>query len=187
MQNTLFAAIPTGATAFHPRAQALRRDTGFSRWTVLASQGLARLALALVTTALLLAAGWLLFRVRLDADWPGMVGFVILGATTFMAMGLAVSGLAPTAESVPALVQVVSFPMMFLSGKALPIESFPGVLQPLIRALPLTHLADALRQTMVGGAALQPLWLDALALAAWGLVAWPCASSSGSSRAGRPQ
>ena len=43
----------------------------------------------------------------------------------------------------------------------------PAFLQPVAALMPLTYLADALRQTMVGGVPFAPLWVDALVLAVW--------------------
>lgn len=40
--------------------------------------------------------------------------------------------------------------MMFLAGTFFPISFIPGFLQPLVKAMPLTYLADALRQVMTG-------------------------------------
>src|SRR5262249_57477088 len=85
-------------------------------------------------------------------------------------LGLAVSGMARSEESVPAQVQAVSFPMMFLSGVFWPIETFPSFIQPLSRILPLTFLADGLRQLMVHSSPLNPLWLDYLVLLGWVVV-----------------
>jgi ABC-2 type transport system permease protein len=60
--------------------------------------------------------------------------------------------------------------MMFLSGVFWPIDTFPAPLQTFARALPLTFLGDGLRQVMVGGTPINPLWVDAVVLAGWVLV-----------------
>lgn len=170
MQAGMFAAIPLVQLR---TARVLKRfaATPVPGWAVLGSQGVARLLLAVATTAVLLAVGRLLYGVHIGENWFGMAGFVVLGAVVFLAFGFAVSGLASTDEAVPALVQAVSFPMMFLSGVFWPVEAFPSFIQPVSRVLPLTFLGDGLRQTMVGGAALNPLWVDAAALSAWGVIA----------------
>jgi ABC-2 type transport system permease protein len=169
MQSGMFAAIPLVQLR---TTRVLKRfgATPVSRWSVLGSQVVARLLLALATTAVLLGVGKALYGIHISAHWPGMIAFVLLGGLVFLCMGFAVSGLAPTEESVPALVQVVSFPMMFLAGVFWPIENFPSFIQPISRVLPLTFLGDGLRQTMVGGAALNPLWVDYVVLLGWTAV-----------------
>ncbi len=46
--------------------------------------------------------------------------------------------------------QLVQIPMMFLSGIFFPVAMLPVFLKPVAAAMPLTYLADALRQVMVG-------------------------------------
>jgi ABC-2 type transport system permease protein len=169
MQAGMFAAIPFVQLRV---TKVLKRfsATPVSRWSILGSQGVTRLILAVVQTIVLLVVGRLLFDVHTGNNVLGTAAFVLLGGMTFLCMGLAVSGLAKTEESVPALVQAVSFPMMFLAGVFWPIEAFPDVVQVIARVLPLTFLGDGLRQVMVGGAALYPLWVDFLALLAWTAV-----------------
>lgn len=166
MQAGMFAAIPFVQLRV---TKVLKRfsATPLSRWSILSSQGVTRLILAVVQTIVLLVVGRLLFDVHTGDNLLGTAAFVLLGGMTFLCMGLALSGLAKTEESVPALVQAVSFPMMFLAGVFWPIETFPEAVQVISRVLPLTFLGDALRQVMVGGAALYPLWVDFLALFAW--------------------
>ncbi|HSM14736.1 MAG TPA: ABC transporter permease, partial [Thermoanaerobaculia bacterium] len=57
-----------------------------------------------------------------------------------------------TIEGVSGLMNFVMAPMWILSGVFFSSERFPEVAQPLIRALPLTALVDALRAVMLDGA-----------------------------------
>lgn len=170
MQAGMFAAIPFVQLRV---SRVLKRfsATPVSRWAILSSQGVTRLILAVAQTVVLLVVGRLLFDVHIGNNVLGMAAFVLLGGVAFLCLGLAVSGLARTEESVPALVQAVSFPMMFLAGVFWPIENFPAAIQVISRLLPLTFLGDGLRQVMVGGAALYPLWVDYLVLLGWTAVA----------------
>lgn len=166
MQSGMFAAIPFVQLRVS-RVLKRFRATPVSRLAVLSSQSVARVLLAVIQTTVLLVVGKLLFNLRLDANWPMVVALVLLGAVVFLGLGFAVSGLARTEEAVPPLVQVVSFPMMFLAGVFFPVENFPGPIQAVSKVLPLTFLGDGLRQTMVHGAPLNPLWLDVGALLVW--------------------
>jgi ABC-2 type transport system permease protein len=169
MQAGMFAAIPFVQLRV---TRVLKRfsATPVSRGAIIASQGVTRLILAVAQTVVLLLVGRLLFGVQIGDNPLAMAAFVLLGGIAFLCLGLAVSGLARTEESVPALVQAVSFPMMFLAGVFWPIENFPAAVQVISRVLPLTFLGDGLRQVMVGGAALYPLWVDYLVLAGWTAV-----------------
>jgi ABC-type multidrug transport system permease subunit len=54
-------------------------------------------------------------------------------------------------------------------------QRFPDAVQPIIAALPLTALNDALRATMLQGATLTQIAPEAGVLAVWLLVSFPIA------------
>jgi ABC-2 type transport system permease protein len=86
-------------------------------------------------------------------------------------MGYLVAAFTRTEAAGTAIVQVIQFPMMFLSGIFWPIEMAPDWLRPVIYFMPLTYLGDALRQVMVeGSSALFPLSVDAAVLTGWLVV-----------------
>ncbi len=90
---------------------------------------------------------------------------MLLGCMAFLTIGFLVPGVSGKQESAGALAQLISFPMLFFSGVFFPLDQAPTWLQDLARVLPLTYLADGLRQIMVYGASFTSLWGDALALA----------------------
>jgi ABC-2 type transport system permease protein len=149
--------------------QVLRRlsATPLSRTALLASQVAFRLTLAIIQTALILTVGMLAFGVTLSGSPLLLVGFVLLGALAFIALGYLVSSQARTVDSANGLTQVINFPMMFLSGLFFPLSLMPAWIQPVAHLLPLTYLADALRQIMVGATPTYPLGLDLAVLAGW--------------------
>ena len=71
------------------------------------------------------------------------------------ALGYVLASFTKTEDAANGMTQVVQFPMMFLSGMFFPIEAMPPFLQAIARLIPLTYLADALRQVMVGGVAVR--------------------------------
>jgi ABC-2 type transport system permease protein len=98
---------------------------------------------------------------------PLLIGLVVLGALTFVSMGYAVSSFAKTQEGVMPIVQIISFPMLFLSGVFFPLEILPEFMRGVAAYLPLTFLSDALRQVTVGGTPVHPLIVDIGALLGW--------------------
>ena len=79
---------------------------------------------------------------------------------------------------------MIQFPMMFLSGAFFRIDEMPQFLQVIARLIPLTYLADALRQVMVGGAAFAPWGLRRVLSAGWWSASGSRRASSSGSRAG---
>ena len=149
--------------------QVLRRigATPLPRLTLLAAQVLHRLTIGLTQTFLIILVGRLLFNVHILGNLLVLVVFVLLGAFMFVAMGYFISGLAKTQESVMGITQLINFPMMFLSGLFFPVDIMPAWIRPVVVALPLTYLADALRQIMVGATPIYPLILDFGVLTLW--------------------
>ena len=142
--------------------------TPLPRRTLVSSQVSLRLIIAVVQTIIILTVGKIAFDVKIEGQPALMLFFVILGALTFIAMGYLVAAFTRTEAAGTAIVQVIQFPMMFLSGIFWPIEMAPDWLRPVIYFMPLTYLGDALRQVMVeGSSALFPLSVDAAVLTGW--------------------
>ena len=141
--------------------------TPLRRWQLVGSNVLMRLLIALVQTVIIVGVGVAIFGVEITGSLLLALAFVVLGAMAFLALGYVIASFAKTEESANGMTSVVQFPMMFLSGTFFPIDSMPQFLQTIARLIPLTYLADALRQVMVGGAAFAPLYVCAAVLVAW--------------------
>ena len=171
MQLGVFAAIPLVAQREKGILKRLNA-TPLSRSTLVASNVLMRLLIAILQTVIIVGIGVVAFGVTIIGNLLVVAGFIVLGAVTFLALGYVIASYARTEESANALTSVVQFPLMFLSGIFFPIDFMPEWLQPVAAIMPLTYLGDALRQTMVGGAAYAPLPIDALVLGAWLVVSF---------------
>jgi ABC-2 type transport system permease protein len=176
MQVGIFAAIPLVADRVNLILKRLAA-TPLRRWQLVGSNVLMRLLIALVQSIIIVAVGVVFFGVQITGPWALSAVFVVLGAVTFLALGYVIASFAKTEDSANGMTSVVQFPMMFLSGTFFPIDQMPDFLQAIARLIPLTYLADALRQVMVGGAAFAPLWVCFAVLAGWlvvcfGIAAW---------------
>ncbi|WP_119067665.1 ABC transporter permease [Aggregatilinea lenta] len=153
--------------------QVLRRmgATPLSRTTLLISQVLFRLAIAGVQLALIIGVGALAFNVHVEIkNIPAIIGIAALGSTMFITLGYFLSGLAKTEEAVQGIVQLPNFVFMFLSGIFFPVDMMPSWLRPVVDAIPLTYLADALRKVMIDAGSYYSLTTSVLILSAWLLV-----------------
>lgn len=119
--------------------------TPMRRGEYLFSFVLARMLWLVLEVGLLLAFGRLAFGVRMTGSWPAYAAVVLVGALCFSALGLLVVCRARTIEAVSGLMNVAMLPMWLFSGTFFASERFPAALQPLILALPLTPLNNALR------------------------------------------
>ena len=141
--------------------------TPVSRLELVASEVIFRLFLTLVQASILFAIATLAFGVQVKGNMLVLVSMVIVGALSFIAIGFALSSFARTEEGILPIAQLVTFPMMFLSGIFFPVEGLPAFLTPVVRALPLTYLGDGVRQTMVGSFGINSMWVNYVALAGW--------------------
>jgi ABC-type multidrug transport system permease subunit len=127
-----------------------------------------RLLLMLIELAVLLGFGILAFRMRLMGSWASVILISAVGALCFGGLGLLTASRAQKIETVSGLINLVMMPMWLLSGVFFSYERFPAILLPLIKALPLTALNDALRATILEGATLAAQGERLLVLLLWG-------------------
>ena len=167
MQLGIFATAPPLVQL--REQQVLRRlgATPLTRTMLLAAQVCLRITVGLVQTALIILVGALVFQVQIVGNLLLLAGFVVLGALSFVCLGYFMSTWGKTQEGVNGASQFINFPMMFLSGLFFPVDTMPKWIRPVVDAMPLTYLADALRQIMVGAAPLHPLTTDLLVLVVW--------------------
>jgi ABC-2 type transport system permease protein len=135
--------------------------------TLIAAQMMARLLLSVLQSLLLLGVAMAVFGVQIIGNWGVLALTVVVGALSMMAIGFVIGSFAKNQEVAQAISLVISFPMMFLGGSYFSTDGAPAALQPVINALPLSHLNDALRQIINNGASLATVQNDLLILLAW--------------------
>jgi ABC-type multidrug transport system permease subunit len=131
-----------------------------------------RLVLMLIELGLLLGFGVLAFHMRVVASWISILFISAVGALCFGGIGLLTASRAQKIETVSGLINVVMMPMWIFSGVFFSYERFPAVIQPLIKALPLTALNDALRALVLEGASLSAQATRLLVLCLWGVISY---------------
>jgi ABC-2 type transport system permease protein len=99
-----------------------------------------------------------------------MMFISFIGLFVFMGFGFVISGVSKNINAVPANTNAIGFPQFMLSGTFFPYESLPKFLHPIAKALPLTHLNDALRKISFEGLHLSDCWKQLGILGIWGVV-----------------
>jgi ABC-type polysaccharide/polyol phosphate export permease len=141
----------------------------------LLSHVLSRLVFLVLEVIVLVGFGWWAFDVAVRGSLFALAVVSLLGALTFSAFGLLVASRTATLEGVNGLMNLVMLPMWILSGVFFSVERFPDAMQPVIRALPLTALNDALRAIMNEARPLASLLPELAVLSAWGLATFAVA------------
>jgi ABC-type polysaccharide/polyol phosphate export permease len=144
--------------------------TPMNRSHYLMSFMLSRLVFLVLEVALLLLFGWLVFDVVNHGARAAVWTVALLGAFAFSGMSLLVAARTDSTEVASGWMNFAMLPMYVVSGAFFDYSRFPEFLHPVIRALPLTAVNDALRGIINHGDSLATLWLEVLVLALWGSV-----------------
>ena len=127
---------------------------------------LAHCILVSVVDVVLIVAVGRLFGVPLPTHWAAIAATLVLAAACFCALGVAVASLIRNAEAAPAVVQLILFPLLFLSGTYLPIHS--QILNRVSGLLPVRPLNQALLGPFAQHTGVN--WHSLAVLAAWGAI-----------------
>jgi ABC-2 type transport system permease protein len=136
---------------------------------------LSRLLLLVLEVVLLLGFGVLAFKVPLRGSLVDLVILCIMGSLCFSALGLLIASRARTIEAASGIMNVVMMPMWIASGVFFSAARFPHVVQPIIKALPLTAVIDALRANMLQGANLAQVVPEMAVMGIWLVVCFALA------------
>lgn len=119
----------------------------------------------LVTVFVYLGTDWFL-DFRMVGSYFNLVLVAVLGAASMVAMGMAVAARVQSEELAGGLLNLVTWPMMVISGVWFSIEGSPAAIQWLAQTLPLTHVLTAARAIMLDGEGLVAIAPELTVLAA---------------------
>lgn len=145
------------------------------RGDLLAAQLLSRLVFLVPEAGVLLALAHFALGVPLRGSLAALVLVSVVGALSFVGLGLLSAARPRTIEGVSGVMNLVMVPMWIFSGVFFSTERFPAWLQPFVHALPLTALNDALRAVMLDGAGVTALGGELALLTAWGAACFAVA------------
>jgi ABC-2 type transport system permease protein len=141
--------------------------TPMSRWQYLASFALSRLTLLVIEVGLLLGFAVLVFGVPVRGSLPLLVLICLLSSLCFASLGLLIASRAQTIEGASGLMNLAMLPMWIFSGVFFSSSRFPQAIQPVIQALPLTAVINALRANILRGAGLATIVPELGIILAW--------------------
>ncbi len=166
-----------GPTNVFPRLKqrgVLRRyhTTSLKVWQFVIGNILSNSFAALLSVGFMIAVALLVpfFNAHMQGNILELAIFVILGAVVIFGIGLAIGGWAKNENQAAPLSNLVSFPMMFLSGTFFPRFLMPEWLQTASGFLPLTPFIDGVRMIMVEGRHLIDILPQIGMLGAWGVI-----------------
>lgn len=147
--------------------------TPIRRTYIILGETLSRLVFQLLGSLIIILLGKYIFGFTLVHGFTTLVEMLLLsamGLIVFMGFGFVVSGIAKSESVIPPLANVFTLPQFLLSGTFFPIDAFPGWLQIISKALPLTYLNDALRKVAFEGAGFSAISHQLSIITIWGIV-----------------
>jgi ABC-2 type transport system permease protein len=144
--------------------------TPLTAFEFLCAQVLSRLALIMFVTSVLYAGIGAIIRFHSAGSVLLLLLLAILGALSMIALGLTVAARFSSEELVGGMLNLLTWPMMLLSGIWFSLEGSPRWVQWLAHVFPLTHMLDAARAVMLDGAGLLQIIPDLVFLAATALA-----------------
>jgi ABC-type multidrug transport system permease subunit len=153
------------------------KATPLSPWEFLTAQVISRLLVVLTASLVVYLGAALLLDFPMRGSYLALALVYLAGALCLISLGLIVAARLRTEEVADGLLNLVSWPMLLLSGVWFSMEGTSTAAQTLSRLLPLTHLVEGARKVMIDGAGIlevlpQITLLGGLALLFLSLAAW---------------
>jgi ABC-2 type transport system permease protein len=149
--------------------------TPISRTHIILGEGLSRVIFQMVTAIVIILAGYYIFGFTLVHGFRTLMEMLLLsfiGLVIFMGLGFIVSGMAKSDSTIPPLANLITLPQFLLGGTFFSVEAFPKWLQPISKALPLTHLNTAMRAVAFEGQNLWDVRTEIGVLLLWGIIVY---------------
>lgn len=128
------------------------KATPLSAFEFLSAQVVSRMVLILLTTALVYVGSDVFLKFQMIGSYLDLILVFVLGALSLTALGLVISARTSSEELAGGLLNLLTFPMMILSGVWFSLDGAPNWVVQLAKVFPLTHVNEAARAVMTDGA-----------------------------------
>ena len=108
------------------------------------------IVLTIISFLLMTLVGVFAFGAHISLT-PWIIPFLVVGPLLFVSLGMLVGTGSKSVESSAVVGNLVTFPMMFLSGTFFPVSTMPAYLQSFAHVLPLFYVIDGLNNVMTYG------------------------------------
>ncbi len=141
--------------------------TPISQTELILSLLCARVIVILVQLVILTLVGVIFFHASFAGNYLAVLLFALLGGFTFLLIGLLISTLANSYESAAPITTAIGLPLTFLGNLFYSVDSLPAFLRGVAHVLPITYLADGLRQSYLAPVTFGDIAKDLGLLSAW--------------------
>jgi ABC-2 type transport system permease protein len=146
------------------------RGTPLPPWAFIAGRVGNSIVVSLVMLVVVAAIGAVVYGVPVPWSRAGEVlATVAVGATSFCALGIALSGLIPSQDAAAPITQLIALPLYFISGVFIPQNEIPAGILSVADALPVRPLFECFFAIWVPSASGFD-WGNLAVVAAWGVA-----------------
>ena len=142
----------------------------------LIGQMISRLLIIVIQTFVLFFIGIVILNIDIALGnvfaWLNIILFSVLGSILFLFIGLAISGASPNEDYAAPIANLITFPMMFLSGVFFDTNVLPGWLSNISNNLPLSPLVTSLRESALYGTSTLELLPELMTMIVWIIIAF---------------
>ena len=130
------------------------------------AQVASRLMLILLITSFVYVGTAFFLDIRMDGSYLLLLLVLLAGAVSMISLGLLVAARVTSEELAGGLLNMVTWPMMMLSGVWFSLEAASDWIRQVAAVFPLTHMLSAARAVMLDGAGVAEILPDLLTLGA---------------------
>ncbi len=130
------------------------RATPLSAFLFLLSQVLSRVLLMVVTSVMVIAGAMVLIGFQSQGSWLNLLLFLTVSSAAMISLGLVVAAKIASEEVAEGILNLMTWPMMFLSGIWFSIEGANPWVIWCAKLMPLSHVVSGLRAILIEGAGL---------------------------------
>ncbi len=169
MTTSIFTSVSVSARfkengVFHKLA-----TTPLKRYEWILSRTIFNILVSYLGMTVMLVMGVFVFNMKITVDAVSLV-MVAMASLLFSGIGMIIARFVKDPEAADAAANVITFPMMFLSGTFFQLSQMPQFLQAIATVLPLTYVSEGLRASMIFGQPAQAIFNTVL-VSVMGIIA----------------
>lgn len=141
-----------------------------SSWHIVLATAFNRIIVGIVSVSALFIIAVLVFDFNMRGDYLSFFAMTVISTFCMFGFGMAIAGWAKDGNQAAPLANLVTFPMMFLSGVFFPVFLMPVWLQSISAFLPLTPIIDGFRMILTEGKTIFDIGAQLAVIAVWTVI-----------------
>lgn len=116
--------------------------------------------MTIVGILILILAGYLVYHIKINGSFLEIAFSILLSLLSVFSIGFFIASVAPSAKVATVIANVIYFPMIFLSGATMPLETLPDNMKKAADFLPITHAVKMMKAVFAG----EHFWSEKISL-----------------------